>query len=70
MKVIKTKKGEMNPGGIFATAVTIIITVYVVFEMIKAFVEADPSFGRYGWPILGALVIGIIAFLRSGRLFK
>ncbi len=69
MKLLN-KKGEINPGAIFATVVTIIISVYVVFVLVKAFVEMDPSFGRYGWPILGSLVIGVIAFLRSGGLFK
>jgi hypothetical protein len=69
MNLINSRQGQRDPRNIFVTAVTLVITVYVVFAMVKAFVESDPSFGKYGWPILGALVIGIIAFLRSGGLF-
>ena len=55
----------MNSTNLITTIVTLPIAVYIVFAMIKAFVEADPSFGTYGWPILGALVIGVVALFKN-----
>lgn len=57
--------GQSNIGTVVSTIFSLVIAVYVVYAMIKAFVDADPSFGTYGWPILGALVIGVIAYFRS-----
>jgi len=65
-----TKKAETNPGKVVQTIFVLVITVYVVYSIIKAFTEADPEFARYGWPILGALVVGIIAYFKSGRVFQ
>ena len=59
----KLAQGDVR--NIFSTAIVIILTVYVSYAMISALVQSDPSFGRYGWPILAALVVGVIAFFRS-----
>ena len=63
-------KGQSNPGNILVTTFVVIVTVYVAYQLIKGFSEDDPTFGKYGWTILGALVIGVIAFFKSGRLFR
>lgn len=62
-----TEKG--NFAGIFITVIIIILTVYVSFAIIMQLVNADPSFAKYGLPILAALVVGVIAFFKSGKLF-
>ncbi|NQU98034.1 hypothetical protein HQ533_01075 [Candidatus Woesearchaeota archaeon] len=48
-----------------AKALYLIFGIYIIFLVIKAFVESDPSFGMYGWPILGAIVSGVIIFFRE-----
>jgi hypothetical protein len=66
MKVIKEKSDRSDMVSILETLLVWVITVYIAYVMIYALAQNDPSFGRYGLPIIGALVVGIIAFLRKG----
>ena len=52
-----------------AKAFYLIFGIYVAFYIVKALVESTPEFGSYGWPILGALVGGVIIYFRNS-LFK
>ena len=56
----------MDIGEIFATVITLVITVYVVFEVISILSRQNPEFAQYGWLIFGALLFGAVAFLKFG----
>jgi uncharacterized membrane protein len=51
---------------IIEVVVEAIISVFIAFLLIKTFSDAFPGFGQYAWPILAALVLGVILFFRYG----
>jgi hypothetical protein len=59
----------MDIGETFATVIGLLLMAYVGFVVITQLIQQTPGFGYYGWAIFGALIAGIIIFLKFG-LFK
>lgn len=53
-------------GRIIEVVFEAIVSVFIAYVLIKAFSDAFPEFGQFGWPILAALVFGVILFFRYG----
>lgn len=51
---------------VVGTALTLLILVYIAFIMTQQFCEMTPSYCSVGWSVFGALLIGVIAFLKFG----
>jgi len=49
---------------IFGTVIMILLLVYVSFMVTQQFCEMTPSYCGTGWVIFGALVFGVIVFLK------
>lgn len=54
---------------IFATVISILITLFAAFLIINQLSAQTPEFAQYGWLIFFAFLVGAVAFLRYG-LFK
>ena len=49
-----------------ATIVSIPIVVFVFYMIIKSFCETEASFCSISYTLLGALIIGVVAYLKFG----
>jgi hypothetical protein len=54
------KKGNFNLSNLFI----IIFGVYFIYLLISEFTKITPSFGVYGWTIFGALMFGLVFYLK------
>jgi len=52
-----------------ATALSYIIGIYVIFQVVKVLIQNDPLFEGIALKLLGAIVIGAVWFFRN-KLFK
>lgn len=56
----------MRVGEIFGLVIALFFLVYIAFLLTQNFCQQTPSYCSVGWTVFGALVIGVVAFLKVG----